>query len=296
LVIVELTVVKLAWTFNFSYQQFGLQVIWAIGWSMVLLGFLVWLPIRVVAMVGVVMILGHNLLDGIAVRPLRALQLGAPESHATAWDWLWSIVHVQNPPVLYPLVPWVGVMAVGYAFGAVMRRPPEERRKICLWLGIGVSSAFIVLRAINGYGDPAHWSVQRDGVYTLMSFLNTTKYPPSLLFLLMTLGPALVALALFDRASGPLVRFFVVYGRVPFLYYIVHLFLIHALALAAAALTHQVSPSALFTGWWLFPKAFGFGLGTVYLIWVGVVLALYPLCRWFADLKARRKDAWLSYV
>lgn len=294
LVVVELTLVTVAWTFNFTWSFIGLQVIWVIGWSMVVLGALAWLPLRVVATIAVVMIAGHNLFDGIHVRPLAVGGGYSPD--ATAWDWTWSLLHVQNLPVLYPLIPWVGVMAAGYAFGALVRRPPDERRRILLRLGLALTAAFVGLRWLNVYGDPAPWSAQPDPVYTVLSFLNTTKYPPSLLYLLMTLGPSITLLALVDRASGPVVRFFVVYGRVPFFYYILHLYLIHALVLGAAALTGQVPPSTLLNGFWAFPRNFGFSLGVVYAVWIGVVLALYPLCRWFAGLKATRKDAWLSYV
>ena len=294
LVVVELTLVTVGWTFNFTWSAFALQVIWVIGWSMVVLAGLAWLPIRVVGTLAVVMIAGHNLLDGIRVRPLAVGGRFSPD--ATAWDWAWSLLHVQNLPVLYPLIPWVGVMAAGYAFGSLVRRPSEERRRLFLRLGLGLTAAFIVLRWLNVYGDPAPWSVQPHLVYTVLSFLNTTKYPPSLLYLLMTLGPSITLLVLVDRTSGPVIRFFVVFGRVPFFYYILHIYLIHALALAAAAVTGQAAPGDLLVGPWAFPQNFGFSLGTVYVLWVAVVLALYPLCRWFAGLKATRKDAWLSYV
>jgi len=294
LVVVELSLVTVGWTFNFTWSAIGLQVIWAIGWSMVVLAALARLPIRVVGAIGVVMIAGHNLLDAIHVKPLAVADRLSPD--ATAWDWAWSVLHIQNPPVIYPLIPWIRVMATGYAFGALVKGSADERRRLFLRLGLALTASFVVLRWVNIYGEPAPWSVQQSPTYTLLSFLNTSKYPPSLLYLLMTLGPAITLLALVDRASGPVVRFFVVFGRVPFLYYIVHLYLIHALALAAAAVTGQVAPSALRVGFWAFPQNFGFSLGVVYAIWVGVVLALYPLCRWFAELKARRKEAWLSYV
>ena len=294
LVVVELTLVTVGWSFNFTWSFVALQVIWVIGWSMVALAALAWLPLRVIAAVSVLMIAGHNLLDGIQVRPLLAG--GRFSADATAWDWTWSLLHVQNLPVLYPFIPWVGVMAAGFAFGALVQRPPEERRRLLLRLGLGLTAAFVVLRALNVYGDPVPWSVQPRPLYTVMSFLKTTKYPPSLLFLLMTLGPSITLLGLMDRASGPVVRFFVVYGRVPFFYYILHLYLIHALTLVAAALTGQVRPAALLVGPLTLPPAFGFNLAVVYAVWIGTVLALYPLCRWFAGVKARRKDAWLSYV
>jgi uncharacterized membrane protein len=209
---------------------------------------------------------------------------------------LWSFLHVFNPPIAYPLIPWVGVMAVGYAFGPIMKQSSDERRRVCLRLGLALTIAFVVLRWLNVYGDPSPWSPQPNAVYTVLSFLNTSKYPPSLLYLLMTLGPAIALLGLMDQAHGPVVRFFVVYGRVPFLYYVAHIYLIHGLTLVAAAVTGQANPSDLRVFFLFYPKTFGFSLGVVYAIWVGVVLALYPLCWWFARLKARRKDAWLSYV
>jgi uncharacterized membrane protein len=309
LIVVELTLVTVGWTFNFTWSFIGLQVIWVIGWSMILLAALSWLPIRVVAGIGIILIAGHNLLDAIHPRPLLGGSAGpgvlpfgngalggALSPDATLWDWVWSFLHVFNPPVAYPLIPWVGVMAVGYAFGTLVQRPPDERRRLFLRLGLAVTAAFVVLRWTNIYGDPAPWSAQPDPVYTMLSFLNTSKYPPSLLYLLMTLGPAIALLGLVDRASGPVVRFFVVFGRVPFLYYVVHLYLIHGLTLVAAAVTGQAAPNDLRVFFLFYPKNFGFSLGVVYAIWVGVVLALYPLCWWFARLKARRKDAWLSYV
>src|SRR4029077_17856871 len=137
---------------------------------------------------------------------------------------------VQNMPVLYPLIPWVGVMAAGYAFGALVQRPGDERRRLFLRLGLGLTAAFVALRALNVYGDPRSWSAQSGPVYTVLSFLDTTKYPPSLLYLLMTLGPSVTLLALVDGASGPVARFFTVFGRVPFFYYVLHIYLIHALA------------------------------------------------------------------
>jgi len=310
LIVVELTLMTVGWTYNFTWSFIGLQVIWVIGWSMIVLAAMVWLPLRVVAGIGVVLILGHNLLDGIHPHPLlvalpgpgalnpfgKGALTGVPSPDATPWDWLWSFLHVFNPPIAYPLIPWVGVMAVGYAFGPIMKQSSDERRRVCLRLGLALTVAFVVVRWLNVYGDPSPWSPQPNPVYTVLSFLNTSKYPPSLLYLLMTLGPAIALLGLMDRASGALVRFFVVYGRVPFLYYVAHIYLIHGLTLVAAAVTGQANPSDLRVFFLFYPKTFGFSLGVVYVIWVGVVLALYPLCWWFARLKARRKDAWLSYV
>ena len=283
LVVLELTIVRLAWFFDLDYSRFVLQVIWAIGMSMVALSALVFLPIAAVAAFGVVMIAGHNLLDG--VEPARLGTLG----------WLWYVLHVPHPPVFYPLVPWIGVMAAGYGLGPLLRFESARRRRVLALLGSALTIAFVVLRALNGYGDPGPWSVQASGPFTVLSFLNVTKYPPSLLFLLMTLGPAITLLPLLERCSGPGARFFVVYGRVPLFYYVLHLYLIHALAVGVAYLAGY-DLRAFFTIFALFPKEYGFGLPVVYLAWLAVVATLYLPCRWFAGVKQRRHDVWLSYL
>jgi uncharacterized membrane protein len=293
LVVVELTLVRFALFFNLDYSMVFLQVIWAIGWSMVVLAGLVFVPPRLVLAFAVVMIAGHNLLDGLGPAPFSSIDKG-PTSLSIG-DWIWSVLHVANPPVIYPLIPWIGVMALGYALGPITRLEPLRRRGIFLRLGLGLTAGFIVLRAINGYGDPVPWETQRSPMYTVLSFLNTSKYPPSLLYLLMTLGPTFVLLSVLDRAPGPLARFFTVYGRVPFFYYILHFYLIHLLALAAAAMT-GFHPRDFLTLALFFPKGYGFSLAVTYLVWLGVVLALYLPCRWFAEVKARRSEGWLSYL
>jgi uncharacterized membrane protein len=289
LVFLELTVIRFGWTFNVDYSVTTAAVIWALGWSMVALAGLIYLPRPVLAFLSLGMILGHNLLDGITLRTQEFTLVGA------SWqDWVWSILHVAKPPIIYPLIPWIGVMAAGYSFGPLLRDEAWRRRWLP-WLGVGLIAAFIALRATNLYGEPEPWVAQRSPLLTALAFLDATKYPPSLLYLLMTLGPALVGLALFERASGPVARFFIIFGRVPMFYYIVHIYLIHALALVVAMLT-GFEPSRLLVMFFQFPKEFGFSLPVVYLLWGAVVLVLYPVCRWFAALKARRKDAWLSYL
>jgi uncharacterized membrane protein len=293
LIAMELTVVRFALLFNLDYTQLFLQVIWAIGWSMLVLAALVFLPMRAIVALAVVTIAGHNLLDGIGPAPYQSIIRGPAALDAGAW--IWSILHVPNPPIIYPLVPWVGVMALGYALGAVFRKDAAARRRTLLTIGAGLTAGFVVVRAINGYGDPSPWSPQRSPLFTAFSFLNTTKYPPSLSFLLMTLGPSLVLLALVDRARAPVVQFLTTYGRVPFFYYVLHFYLIHALALVAAMLTgFDVAQFRVLP--FLFPPTYGFSLSVVYLIWIAVVLALYVPCRWFASLKARRTDPWMSYL
>jgi uncharacterized membrane protein len=294
LVVLELTVVRWAWDFNFNYttEMLFVQVIWVIGVSMIVLAGLIYLPLRAVAAVGIAMILGHNLLDGITPQSLGD------------WGPLWTILHVQAAiplgggqvfVVVYPMIPWIGVMAAGYAFGTLLLRPEQERRRRLLLLGVGLTLAFLVIRAVNVYGDPAPWTVREAAGRTVLSFLNTTKYPPSLQFLLMTLGPAIAVLPLFERFTGPVARALIVFGRVPLFFYVLHLYLIHALALTVGTLA-GFDPRSFLHIWLKNPDGWGYGLPVVYLVWVGVVLALYPACRWFAGVKARRRDAWLSYV
>ena len=195
----------------------------------------------------------------------------------------------------------IGVIMAGYGFGSLFLRDAEERKRIFTRLGLAMIAAFVVLRASNLYGDPLKWSWQKNGLYTLFSFLNCQKYPPSLLYTLMTLGPAILALAYLPRLRGPLVRPFLVFGRVPLFYYVLHLFLIHGLATAIATVKYGSAPW-MFTGLpnsWPgteLPSYYGYGLGTVYLMWFTVLLILYPLCKWFSGVKQRRRDPWLSYL
>jgi uncharacterized membrane protein len=294
LVVLELTVVRLGWSFDLSYASLlWVQVIWVIGVSMVVLAGLVYLPLPAIAAFGLVMIATHNLFDGVTPQSLGG------------WGPLWMVLHVQGPVALpgggtlfvaYPLIPWIGVMAAGYAFGGLLLRPTEERRRLLVRLGLALTAAFVVLRALNIYGDRFPWSPQRTGFLTVLSFLNTTKYPPSLAFLLMTLGPAIASLAWFERLSGTAARFLIVFGRVPLFYYVLHIFLIHAVALALGVMAGFPASTFLKPFFLNPPAGWGYGMPAVYALWVAVVLALYPVCRWYAGLKARRRDAWLSYL
>ncbi len=285
LIVLELTFVRtLSYQFNIDYQVTMLLVLWALGWSMIVLGFMVRLPVRAILAIGVVMIAGHNLLDGI--------RSASP---------IWAILHspgfvLQGDHTVfaaYPLIPWLGVTAVGYALGALFEWPAERRRRLLLQIGVACIALFVVLRATNVYGNPARWTTQPTAVATVLSFINTNKYPPSLLYLLMTLGPALVFLRTIDARVPPSLRFTIVYGRVPMFYYIVHFALVHLLAvLVSFALNGSAhwmfeSPSLdryPFTP----PPGWGFPLPVVYVVWLSVVVALYPLCRWYASLRARR--------
>jgi uncharacterized membrane protein len=288
LIVLEFTVVSFVWTFNFDYPM-GLimQVIWATGVSMCVLAGLIALPPAAVAAFGIALIAGHNLLDGIR-----------PESFG-AWAPLWKIVHVQAQipvgVVLYPLVPWVGVMAAGYGFGTIYRWDPARRLRALRILGGALCVAFISLRALNAYGDPSPWAPARTWWLTALSFLNVTKYPPSLMYVVLTLGPALLVLAWLERRDLVLLQQLETFGRVPMFAYVVHIALAHLLAgLLALALGH--GGTILGNIFIAYPKEWGFGLPGVYVAWLVVLTLLYPLCRWFAALKRRRSDWWLAYL
>ena len=260
---------------------------------MVVLAGLVRLPTWAITTFGIALIVGHNALDGIS-----------PESWGR-WGWLWRVLHAGGRFEVapgytfgagYPLVPWIGVMAAGYGLGTVFLRESAERRRWLLRLGIGMTLAFVLLRYSNLYGNPQPWSPQNNAVLGLMSFLDCHKYPPSLCYLLMTLGPALIVLGLLERGTPALLKPVLVFGRVPLFYYLLHLPLIHSLSVLA----HWISSGRAD---WLYgntpakpPADAGFSLTFVYLAWIAIVLMIYPACHWFADLKRRRSDPWLSYL
>ncbi len=284
LILIEFTLVRLGWTFDLSFHDYTAGVIWVIGASMVALALLVWLPRWAIAGVALVMIGSHNLVDGI-----RAEQLG---QGGALWHFLHQPGFVRLADsvsvfVLYPLVPWIGVMAAGYALGPVMRLEPAPRQRLLFGLGAALTLGFVLLRAGNVYGDPAPWSAQGHWLATALSFLNCEKYPPSLLYLLMTLGPALMLLAAFEHARGRAACVLGIFGQVPFFFYVVHIYLIHALAVVAA-LAMTGTPEA--------NPDIGIGLAGIYLVWLLVLVLLYPLCRWFAGLKLRGRAWWWRYL
>ena len=309
LIVLELTLVRLGVTFSFDVRMLGfLQVIWVIGVSMIVLGALIYLPVKVVGAFGLVMIAVHNLFDGFRVASWRGPGTPLPGAGARIWMLLhqafeaFPIYGFPSPVVIvvYPLVPWIGVMAAGYAFGRLYDLDAQRRRRLLLIIGGTATALFVVLRAIDVYGDPAGRSTERNVLFTFLSFLNTTKYPPSLLFLLMTLGPSILALALFERGTGGgwLREFFVTFGRVPLFFYLLQWPAAHTISLVLHLAFGKPTQ-------WLFQTPIdwsgatpnmGFNLGVVYLCWIGGVLLLYPLCKWFAALKQRRKDWWLSYL
>lgn len=294
LILLEIVIVRcFGLQFNFDYRVTLLEVIWALGWSMIVLSLLVFVPVWLAGSFGVALIAGHNVLDGIrSANPL------------------WVILHgpgfvLRTPEhtvfAAYPLVPWIGVTAAGYALGSIYLWPAERRRTFLLRLALALPCTFALIRLVNHYGDPSPWHVQTSSLRTILSFLNTTKYPPSLLFLLMTLGFTMLGLWAFDRrvprAFSPALRI----GRVPLFYFLIHLPLIHALAAATAYVRYG-------TAHWFFespsldqypftrPPEWGYSLPVVYALWAFVVISLYPLCRWFGEVRARSRARWLSYL
>jgi len=304
LVFLELTVVDFAWGFV-PWAQAG--VIWILGWSMVAMALIVRLPVRWIAVLGLGMIATHNLLDGINPASFGRL------------SWLWILLHSRGRipltadfsfTVRYALIPWVGVMAVGFAFGALMLRP--DRRRWILTLGIGATVLFFLLRGLNVYGNgiaglsfgypysAGPWSVQPTLSLTVISFFNVLKYPPSLDYLLVTLGPALILLGLLDsaKAASGLSRILMVFGRVPLFYYLLHIYLVHILANLAALAFHQtIWHGTVIADFAQKPPGYGHALPFVYAVWILAVALLYMPCLWFMKLRSRHRDwTWLSYL
>jgi uncharacterized membrane protein len=299
LVFLELTVIRICWTFNFDFAHYLLAgVIWVIGWCMILMAGLVKLrggP-RTVGIIGLAIIVLHN-----AVMPWLVNQVPALSE-------LWKILYVgffQGPVagtpliVLYSIIPWIGVMAAGYGFGIVLALDNEQRNRLCLRIGLAATALFLVLRGFNLYGDPRPWSATTP-MPAFLSFLNTTKYPASLLFLLMTLGPTIALIPLLDRARGRLAEWTTTFGRVPFFYYVLHIPLIHALALVVSVIRSGAVSSWLFTNHPMAnpppPDGYTWSLGLLYLVWAVAIVLLYFPSRWYAGLKARRSDWWLKYL
>lgn len=299
LVLLELTLVRFTWTFNLEVTSLLAGVIWAIGWSMIGLALLVRLPVSVIAGFGLAIVGLHNLLDGLPA------EQGPPGGLP---GWLWQVLYGGGPIggdgggavlfVLYSLVPWIGVMAAGYAFGAILTMEPARRRRLCLIIGLGATALFVLLRTINGYGNPSPWSAGR--LPGILSFLNPAKYPASLDFLLMTLGPTIALIPLLEHARGAASRALTVFGRVPLFYYLLHIPLIHVLAILVSLVrTGSVTP-------WLFgnhpamigpaPDGYTWSLGLLYLVTAVAVTILYFPSRWYAGRRLRGARTWMRYL
>ena len=292
LILLEITIISFGWSWEIPGPIF-LLVFWAIGISMVAMAGLIYLPSWAVAGLGLIMLTGHNTLDYI-----KAENLGYIST-------LWQLLHAGgkaylgplNLYIVFPVVPWVGIMAVGYALGPLLQLEKAQRRKWLTWLGLGLVLAFLALRLVNGYGDKHPWGAQDDGLFTVMSFLNTTGYPPSLLYLLMTLGLAILLMPWLERLRGPLALILATFGRAPFFFFVLQLYLAHIFVVAVAVafggpLADMLGP------FWDYKKAtdFGFTLPWVFLAWLAELGLLYAACRWYAGAKDRSHPRWLVWL
>jgi uncharacterized membrane protein len=302
LIFIEIAVISFAWTFNPNYNLIILQVIWAIGISMVLLGLLVRLPFNVILITGLIIVFGHNLLD---------IPESTPGFHAGFW---WNLLHngfftaypISQSHVLliiYPFVPWVGLMMLGYCTGVFFSQKfsIQKRRKILNGIGIFLIILFIAVRFTNEYGNPEPWSIQKNSLFTLMSFINVHKYPPSLLFMCITIGPAFLLLSFFEKIKNGFTSAIKIYGRVPFFYYVIHLYAIHIVsAIFVFAKGHTFSEATSINGdlpFYFLAAKDGYSLLIVYIVWISIVIALFPLCKWYNNYKTNHKEKWwLSYL
>jgi uncharacterized membrane protein len=300
LIFMELTLVALGTTFNFYFHLIVLQVIWSIGISMIILAFLQKMGYRTILIIGLLIVLGHNLLD---------IPESAPGFKANFW---WDLLHhAGNYPlsnersiwIFYPFVPWLGLMLLGYCFGTFFTTKylPPHRKRLFIKIGLGLILFFIILRAINIYGDPYPWAVQDTTLKTFLSFITIHKYPPSLLYMSITIGSAILALAFLESVSNKFTGMMRTFGRVAFFYYLIHWYVLHTLVLIyfltnghQQEMADELNNSIPMT--YVVPDD-GLGLPVVYAIWISVVLALYPLCRWYDHYKTSHPEKWwLSYI
>jgi uncharacterized membrane protein len=300
LITLEFTVINFAWFFNIQFSFIALTVIWALGLGMVVLAAVVHLPFKVILITGLLLVFAHNLLD--------SFHFGNNDTTTVMWSLIHEAYAFQSGHLLvfigYPIVPWAGVMMLGYCLGYMYMPSVNaiERKTFLVRMGLGMILLFIILRFTNIYGEPITWTVQKSSAFTFMSFMNVSKYPPSLLYLLATLGPAFILLAWWESINikNNIIQYIVALGRVPMFYYIAHLFLIHLIAVAAALATGYEFSDMVFNTWVTDSanlKSYGFGLGVVYLVWVFVVLTLLPLCLWYDQYKIQHREKWwLSYL
>ena len=299
LVFIELFIVSLERTFNPLYSFFNLQVLFAIGVSMMVLSAAIYMNQRLILMMSILLIAGHNLLDNVDI------------SGDSNLSFLWSLLHEPGQftfgrftlNVHYPVLPWIGIMGMGYWLGRFYAPgyDPAKRKKIFNSVGLGAIALFIILRSGNWYGDAAHWTSQKNEMLSFLSFLNVSKYPPSLLYILIMLGPALLFLSRMEKPLNGSVQKIIVFGRVPMFFYLAHILLIHLLALPGAVICgYRMSDMILTTRVNSSPElnGYGFDLAIVYIIWIGVILILFPFCKWFDRYKRvhQATKKWLSYL
>ncbi len=299
LIILEFFVNNIIWTFDFTFSFPVLQVIWAIGVSMIFLSFLIYLPKKLILIIGIILVAGHNLLDGIVIQGTNFKSV------------VWNLLHQptaipfgENSTlyIAYPVIPWIGLMALGYCFGTLYKKGFDAsiRKKWLLGLGFGAIALFFVIRGLNVYGDLVPWTTQKNTTYTILSFFNVTKYPPSLAFLLITIGPGMLFLYITENIKNKVTDFFVVFGRVPLFYYFLHVLVIHVFATIGIVLFGgNWRDMILSADAWNSGKlaTYGYSLWVVYVVWIVVIVLLYPLSKKYMIYKANNRDKWwLSYL
>jgi uncharacterized membrane protein len=297
--LVDLFIITLGTTGDIYFSYFIIQTLWAIGISMAILGLMIWLPFYVILATGLIIVLGHNTIDF------------AEANHQGEYPFWWQLLHRQGDIslwgkhhlfIFYPFLSWTGLMMLGYCFGKVFTTyEPVQRSKILIRTGLGLLVFFAALRFTNMYGDPLHWSVQKNGVYTFLSFMNVQKYPPSLLYMCVTIGTALIFLGLVKDTGSRLAKIFIVYGRVPMFYYIIHFYVLSTInILLYLSRGHTVADGLKGVPgmpWKFAAPGEGYSLAVAYAIWISVVIALYPLCKWHDKYKSSHPDKkWLSYL
>lgn len=302
LIFVEVAIISFGWTFNPSYHVIPLQVIWAIGISMVILGIFVRLSFNVILATGLLIVLAHNLLDIVESAPGFKHHVLMDLLHSSRFS-SYEFIEGHFFIIPYPFLPWTGLMMLGYCLGTIFtdKYTAIQRKKILVQAGLGLIVFFVVLRFINMYGDPYPWHAQPDLLHSFFSFMNVHKYPPSLLYSCITIGPALLALAYLENIRNRFTGMMRTYGRVAFFYYVLHIYLIHFFAMIVFFLrghgfNEAYDPAARFPFYFIIPGE-GFGLAGVYAVWIFVVISLYPLCRWYDNYKTTHKEKWwLSYL
>lgn len=298
LVFLEIALNNLIWTFDIFHDKFILQVIWAIGFSMICLSFLIYLPKKIILVLGIILVAGHNALDGIEMQGSSLKSI------------IWYILHQEHRLPLapfdiaifhYPVIPWIGLMALGYCFGNLYKKDFDAslRKKWLLILGFGSIALFFILRGINIYGDLVPWTVRDTTTKTILSFFNVTKYPPSLSYLLITMGPSILFLFVIENYKNKITDILMVFGRVPLYFYFIHVLVIHALAIIGILLFGGDWQDLILNGAQISPGllTYGYSLGVVYLVWIFIIIILYPSCKKYMNYKSKNKEKWwLSYL
>ena len=294
LLILELTVIGFGWQFDLGFHLIFAQVIWAIGCSMIFLAALIFLKPWKIAFIGLLLIFGHNLFDHVHAADLNQASV------------FWSLLHETGPLKInnyetffnfYPLIPWIGVMAAGYAFGNLFQFEPVIRKRLFIRIGVACLALFFILRFFNIYGDPYPWQHQDTLLKSILAFIKCNKYPPSLLYILMTLGTATLALSFLENVNSKFTEIFKVYGKVPLFFYVIHIYIVHCLQLTVAYFAgFSLKSMIAFPPPVSFPVSWGYSLPVIYIIWLSIVIALYLPCRWFMKVKQTRKNWWLSYL